>query len=127
MSIPPRRIKAAKVYIDRYGRLTFLLPNESPPEDEWWQSVLADPRAGRRPSVNDTMLGNYAAMFVEIFCENCHRHDVKAVDDLRVMYGDRCAVAQAVNAQVNCRRSAKRCAVDFKIRQWEEVAKLRQQ
>jgi hypothetical protein len=41
------------------------------------------------------------------------------------MYGDRCSVAHAGNAEVNYRRSAKRCGVDFKMSQWEDVGKLR--
>lgn len=122
----PRRAKKAKVHIDSQGRVTFLQPNEAPTSDEWWQSVLTDPRASSmRPALNDTMLGYFASMYVEIFCGNCRRHEWKKVDDLLLMYGERCAVAHAVNAQVNCRRPAKRCDVQFKFRQWEEVARLK--
>jgi hypothetical protein len=41
----PKRAKIAKVHIDRDGRLSFPRPNEAPPDDEWWDSVLSDPRA----------------------------------------------------------------------------------
>jgi hypothetical protein len=122
----PRGIKFARIEIDRNDRIRFLERDEISTDEGWWESALSDPRARSSQSrVNDTMLGFYRAMFIEIFCGNCNQHFAKAVDDMVVMYGDRCSVSHAVNAQVNCRRSAKRCGVDFKIRQWEDVAKLR--
>ena len=123
---PPKRIKIARVDVDQYGRLRFLERHEAPADDEWWQSVLSDPRVqSMRTPINDTMLGYFASMYIEIFCGNCTRHEWRKVDDLLVMYGERCAVGQAVHAQVNCKRSAKRCDVQFKVRQWEDVARLK--
>ncbi len=113
----PKRLKIAKVQIDRDGRVTFLRRGETPTEEEWWQSVLSDRRVRAAPTpINDTMLGRFAGRYFEIFCGNCHKHDWKKVDELLVMCGERCAVGQAVSAQVNWQRSAKRCDLQFKIR-----------
>ena len=120
----PRKVKIATAHIDDDGRVTFPQPNEAPPDDGWWDSVLSDPRA-RMGSANDKQLGYFVSMFVEIYCRNCSRHDLHAVNDLVKRYGRDCDVDAAVNKAAPCSKSAKSCELDFKIRQWEDVQKIR--
>ncbi len=118
-----KKAKIARIHVDREGRITFPKPNEAPPDDEWGESVLTDPRARWR--LDDSMLGRHASMFIQIICEKCHRDELKAIDDLITLFGKPHNMNRAVAAYVNCPRRAKRCELDFKLKQWEEAHRLR--
>ena len=92
----PKKAKIARVHVDREGRITFPKPNEEPPDDEWWESVLSDPRARWR--LDDSMLGHHASMFIQIVCEKCHRDELKAIDHLILLFGKRHNMTGAVAA-----------------------------
>ena len=119
----PKKAKIARVHADREGRITFPKPNEEPPEDEWWENVLSDPRARWR--LDDTMLGHHTSMCIQIVCEKCHRDELKAIDDLIILFGKRHNMTGAVAAYVNCPRRAKSCELDFKLKQWEDVSRTK--
>jgi len=46
-----------------------------------------DPRARWR--LDDTMRGHHTSMFIQIVCEKCHRDELKAIDDLIILFGKR--------------------------------------
>lgn len=122
----PPRVKKAKVYIDKEGRITFPRPNEAPADEEWWANVLKDPRASlSRRKLHDKQLGYFASMLVEIFCGNCQAHELLAVDDLVKMHGRECNIEVAVSQTIVCTRSHKSCELQFKMRQWEDIARRR--
>jgi hypothetical protein len=64
-------------------------------------------------------------MFIEIYCAKCQAHQLLAIDDLVMKHGRECNIDLAVSKTVTCTRSAKSCELDFKLRQWEDIGRLR--
>lgn len=115
---PRPTIKRLRVNVSSDGRIT-PIPAGLPPvdEDSWWDSVVNDPRARRKPLDYDT-LGFNKDDTADVSCSDCHLSRALPISDLLVMgFKPEAKVNDAIADFVRCQRSAKRCRLGYRLRQ----------